>query len=105
VAQLVKYKTGACFSCGRYLKESKPCDSCAIVPSEGVVECVVCTKILPEDEKQHYQALKNWSGSKQWKYLRRYCICTDCLQRAKNGEWKLKLKQPVTGEEPTPDWR
>jgi hypothetical protein len=76
-----------------------------IVPSQGVVECVVCTKILRKDEKEQYQPLKNWSGSNQWEYLKRYCICIDCLQRAKNGKWKLKLKQPVTGEEPSPDWR
>jgi len=102
---LAKYKTEACFSCGRYLKECRPCETCTIIPSEGVVECVVCTKILPETEQQRYQPLKNWTSSKQWKYLRRYCICTDCLQRAKGGEWKLRLKAPVTEDEPTPDWR
>jgi hypothetical protein len=37
--------------------------------------------------------------------LNRYCICTDCLKRSKSGEWKLKLKAPVTEGEPTPDWR
>jgi len=102
---LANYKTEACFSCGKYLKERRPCEACAIIPSEGVVECVVCTKVLPLDQKDQYQLLKNWSGSSKWKYLKRYCICADCLQKSKNGEWKLRLKAPVTEGEPTPDWR
>ncbi|MEM2703539.1 MAG: hypothetical protein QXR45_10295 [Candidatus Bathyarchaeia archaeon] len=99
------YKTEACFSCGRYFSEPRPCENCNIIPHDGVVECIVCTKVIPFEEREKYVALENFSGSNVWKYLKRYCICKECLQRARSGEWKLKLKRPVTFCQPTPDWR
>ncbi len=102
---MAKYKTESCFSCGRYLTKPKPCENCTIIPYEGVVECIVCTKIIPIHDKNFYESLKHYSDSNKRKYMKRYCICRDCLKKAKNGKWKLKLKEPVTSGEATPDWR
>ena len=102
---MVEYKTDACFSCGRYLSEQKPCENCSIIPYEGVVECIVCTKTVSENEKYLYEPIKGYTDSKKRGYMKRYCICTDCLEKAKYKSWKLKLKAPVTSGEATPDWR
>ena len=90
-----KYRVELLFGCVQYLKGPEGIQKCGM-PQKGVVECVVCTKVIPKNEKSVFKPLKNFD---------QYCICNDCLERAKSGEWIFKVGEPLTEGEPTPDFR